>query len=64
MRSLRSLGGAPTILLTLNTLALSQATADIVGRVTDASGAVLPAVTVTAENKFGVKHRAHWRRYR
>ena len=28
MRSLRSLGGAPTIHLTLNTLAFSQGTAD------------------------------------
>jgi hypothetical protein len=40
MHSLRSLGGALTILLTLNTLAFSQSTAGIVGRVTDASGAV------------------------
>ena len=46
----RSLGGALTIPLTLNTLAFAQGTADIVGRVTDTSGAVLPAVTVTAEN--------------
>ncbi|MET0211611.1 MAG: carboxypeptidase regulatory-like domain-containing protein [Vicinamibacterales bacterium] len=47
---LRSLGGALTIILTISTVAFSQGTADIVGRVTDASGAVLPAVTVTAEN--------------
>ena len=50
MRSLRSLGGALTILFTLNTLAFGQGTADIVGRVTDASGGVLPAVTVAAQN--------------
>src|SRR5262249_41106585 len=30
--------------------ALAQGTADLVGRVTDASGAVLPGATVTAEN--------------
>ena len=50
MVSLRSLGGALLIILTVSTVAFSQGTADIVGRVTDASGAVLPAVTVTAEN--------------
>ncbi len=47
---LRFLGISLTILLTLSTVAFAQGTADIVGRVTDASGAVLPAVTVTAEN--------------
>ena len=47
---LRTLGGALTISLTLSTFAFAQGTADIVGRVTDTSGAVLPAVTVTAEN--------------
>ena len=47
---LRFLVSALTILLTLNTVAFAQGTADIVGRVTDTSGAVLPAVTVTAEN--------------
>src|SRR6266849_2010243 len=50
MYSIRRLGGAFTILLALNTLAFAQGTADIVGRVTDTSGGVLPAVTVTAEN--------------
>jgi len=50
MVSRRSLGGALLIILTVSTVAFSQGTADIVGRVTDASGAVLPAVTVTAEN--------------
>ena len=47
---LRFLGSTLTILLTLSTVAFAQGTADIVGRVTDASGAILPAVTVTAEN--------------
>ena len=37
-------------LSSLSTFAFAQGTADIVGRVTDTSGAVLPAVTVTAEN--------------
>ena len=50
MDSLRSLGGALGILLAFATLSSAQGTADIVGRVTDASGGVLPAVTVTAEN--------------
>ena len=50
MVHLRFLGSALTILLTLSTVAFAQGTADIVGRVTDTSGAVLPAVTVTAEN--------------
>jgi hypothetical protein len=44
------LGSALPVLLTLSTVAFAQGTADIVGRVTDTSGAVLPAVTVTAEN--------------
>ena len=47
---LRALGGAFTISLVVSTFAFAQGTADIVGRVTDTSGAVLPAVTVTAEN--------------
>src|SRR5438046_3396788 len=50
MHAIRSVGGALTILLALNTLVFAQGTADIVGRVTDTSGGVLPAVTVTAEN--------------
>ena len=50
MYSIRSLGGALIILLALNTVAFAQGTADIVGRVTDVSGGVLPAVTVTATN--------------
>ncbi|MEO5742896.1 MAG: carboxypeptidase regulatory-like domain-containing protein, partial [Vicinamibacterales bacterium] len=50
MAYLRFLGGALTILLTLSTFTFAQGTADIVGRVTDTSGAVLPAVTVTAQN--------------
>src|SRR6187549_2036115 len=50
MVRLRSFGAALIILLTVSTVAFAQGTADIVGRVTDTSGAVLPAVTVTAEN--------------
>jgi len=50
MHSIRSLVGALTILLALNTVLFAQGTADIVGRVTDTSGGVLPAVTVTAAN--------------
>ena len=40
----------PPSFWSLNTFAFAQGTADIVGRVTDTSGGVLPAVTVTAEN--------------
>jgi len=36
--------------LALHTAAFAQGTADLVGRVTDTSGGVLPAVTVTATN--------------
>jgi len=36
--------------LALSTTAFAQGTADLVGRVTDTSGGVLPAVTVTATN--------------
>jgi carboxypeptidase family protein len=50
MTFLRAFGSAATILLALNSFAFAQGTADIVGRVTDSSGGVLPAVTVTAEN--------------
>jgi len=50
MFSVRILGGALTILLALHTPVFAQGTADIVGRVSDTSGGVLPAVTVTAEN--------------
>ena len=51
MFSARSVFAAVAVLLTLHTAALAQVTtADIVGRVTDASGAVLPGVTVTVEN--------------
>jgi len=41
---------AGVLLLLFTTLATAQGTGDIVGRVTDTSGAVLPAVTVTATN--------------
>lgn len=50
MFSSRALGGILTILLALHTPVFAQGTADIVGRVTDTSGGVLPAVTVTAQN--------------
>ena len=56
---LRALGGALTISLALSTFAFAQGTADIVGRVTDTSGAVLPAVTVTAENVATKNVRSH-----
>jgi len=41
---------AVVLLLLFTTLASAQGTGDIVGRVTDATGGVLPAVTVTATN--------------
>src|SRR5947209_8366455 len=47
----RFLGGfaiSASILLLTSTLAFGQATAELNGRVTDDSGAVLPGVTVTA----------------
>ena len=51
MRSARSAIGTLTLVLALHTLALAQGTtADIVGRVTDSSGGVLPGVTVTVEH--------------
>src|SRR4029079_5414552 len=50
MYSIRTLGVGLAILLALSGVAFAQGTADIVGRVTDTSGGVLPAVTVTAEN--------------
>src|SRR5436853_2358803 len=42
--------GAALLLFLSAKLAFAQGTGDIVGRVTDTSGGVLPAVTVTAEN--------------
>ena len=45
-RSLNALIG----LLVFSAIAFAQGTGDIVGRVTDTSGGVLPATTVTAEN--------------
>src|SRR5438552_10255092 len=50
MSALRWSFGALIILFATSTLAFAQGTGDIVGRVTDTSGGVLPAVTVTAEN--------------
>src|SRR5215510_8914822 len=41
---------AVVLLLLFTTLASAQGTGDIVGRVTDTTGGVLPAVTVTATN--------------
>src|SRR5262245_26003539 len=41
---------AVVLLLLFTTLASAQGTGDLVGRVTDSSGGVLPAVTVTATN--------------
>lgn len=51
MRHVRGIGCAIVLLLGLAASALAQGTGDIVGRVTDASGGVLPGVTVTATNK-------------
>src|SRR5215510_14402743 len=42
---------AVVLLLLFTTLASAQGTGDIVGRVTDTTGGVLPAVTVTATNE-------------
>ena len=51
MVSARRVVVAAVVVCLLATPAFAQVTtADIVGRVTDASGAVLPGVTVTVEN--------------
>jgi hypothetical protein len=50
MYSTRALGVGLAIFLAFTSVAFAQGTADIVGRVTDTSGGVLPAVTVTATN--------------
>ena len=47
MRRARDLSGAALILLLTSAVAWAQATAELNGRVTDESGAVLPGVTVT-----------------
>src|SRR5881397_1839961 len=50
MYAVRSSFGTVLLVFLFATLAFAQGTGDIVGRVTDTSGGVLPAVTVTAEN--------------
>src|SRR5205814_5107711 len=50
MHLVRRFANILTVLFIFSTAALAQGTADIVGRVTDTSGGVLPATTVTAEN--------------
>ena len=50
MTQVRRFGCAMILLLACTTGAFAQGTGDIVGRVTDASGGVLPGVTVTATN--------------
>jgi len=51
MYPVRSSFGAVLLLFFSATLAFAQGTGDIVGRVTDTSGGVLPGVTVTAQNE-------------
>ena len=48
MRTIRDVVICAFVLLLTNTPAWAQATAELNGRVTDESGAVLPGVTVTA----------------
>jgi len=51
MYAVRSSFGTVLLVFLFATLAFAQGTGDIVGRVTDTSGAVLPGVTVTAQNE-------------
>ena len=51
MRHVRDIGCAVVLLLGLAGSVCAQGTGDIVGRVVDPSGAVLPGVTVTAINR-------------
>ena len=51
MRHVRNVACSLIVLLGLATSAFAQGTGDIVGRIVDASGAVLPGVTVTATNR-------------
>src|SRR5436309_3175973 len=51
MHAVRSSFGTVLLVFFFATLAFAQGTGDIVGRVTDTSGAVLPGVTVTAQNE-------------
>ena len=48
MRMLRGCVFGAAVLVLSTTVAFAQATAELNGRVTDESGAVLPGVTVTA----------------
>src|SRR5438876_7949677 len=50
MHLVRRFASILTVLFIFSTAAFAQGTVDIVGRVTDTSGGVLPAVSVTAEN--------------
>ena len=50
MYPIRWFAGVLTLVLVSHAVAFAQGTADIVGRVSDVSGGVLPAVSVTAEN--------------
>jgi Carboxypeptidase regulatory-like domain len=51
MKHVRALGCSIMLLLGLATSGFAQGTGDIVGRVSDASGGVLPGVTVTATSR-------------
>ena len=55
MRFLRDVSIAALILLLTSTTSFAQATAQLGGRITDESGAVLPGVTVTVDAD---RHRA------
>ena len=50
MARVRSLAGVVILILGLAASSAAQGTGDIVGRVADSSGGVLPGVTVTATN--------------
>ncbi len=50
MARVRAVAGVVILILGLAASSAAQGTGDIVGRVTDTSGGVLPGVTVTATN--------------